>query len=64
MEDDVKTSFLLLKCKLEEAVEGNGKMCDMLENGYVEVLQDTDLVYEVYVKPTHEFHIVEIKELN
>lgn len=64
LEDDVKTSFLLLTCKLEEAVEGNGKMCDMLENGYVEVLQDTDLVYEVYVKPTHEFHIVEIKELN
>jgi hypothetical protein len=64
LENDVKEHFLLLKSKLDNAVEGNGKMCDMLENGYVEVLQDTNLVYEVYVKPTHEFHIVEIKELD
>lgn len=52
-------------CKeLETNAQGNGDFNTMLQDGLIDCLQDTEMIYEVYVKDTHEFHIVEVKELD
>lgn len=65
IEEEKLNSFISsFREELEEQVEGTGVFNDMAEKGYVEVLQDTEWVYEVYAKPTHKYYIVEVKELS
>lgn len=63
-EEKLNDFYYSFRGELEEQSEGSGVFNDMLENGYVEILQDTEWVYEVYVKPTHKYYIVEVKELS
>lgn len=65
VEEEKLNSFISsFRKELEQQVEGAGVFNDMLEEGHIQVLQDTEWVYEVYAKPTHKYYIVEVKELS
>ena len=63
-ESKVKDIFKSLKADAKDNVIGTGCLNDMLEGGQVECLTDTESEYELYVPSMHQYHIVEVKEIN